>query len=154
MSQKTRPDSDKQLDKFRVLYELAIAMTADRGLEENLQLIADETRQLLDTETAYIALREDGEGDIYMHTLSGIREDAFKEIRLPLGKGLGGLVAKTKRGYIIDDYLTDSNFTRAVDAVVAAEGLVSGMAVPITNGTEEYRDTLCVQQDADGICAG
>ncbi len=159
LSERVTLDSDKQLDKFRVLYELAIAMTADRGLEENLQLIADETRQLLDTETAYIALREGGEGDIYMHTLSGIREDAFKEIRLPLGKGLGGLVAETKRGYIIDDYLTDSNFTRAVDAVVAAEGLVSGMAVPIQMGQKNLgilyvfnrRRTAFAQADLDTL---
>jgi len=130
----TGTDSDKQLGIFRVLYELAIAMTADRGLEENLQLIADESRQLLDTDTSYIALRDQAAGDIFVYTVSGITTPAFSRIRLPMGKGLGGLVAVTKRGYVIEDYLTDPNIPRAVDEIVAEEGLVSGMAVPIQMG--------------------
>lgn len=131
---KAGTDSDKQLRIFRVLYELAIAMTADRGLDENLQLIGNESRQLLDTNTSFIALRDESAGDIFMHTVSGIRTPAFSTIRLPMGKGLGGLVVETKRGYIIEDYLNDPNITRAVDDIVAEEGLISGMAVPIQMG--------------------
>lgn len=152
-------DSDKQLVTFRVLYELAIAMTADRGLDENLKLIADESRKLLNTDTSYIALRDEITGDIFMHTVSGIKVGAFKAIRLPLGKGLGGLVAETKRGYIIDDYLTDPNIPRAVDEIVAAEGLVSGMAVPIQMGQKNLgilyvfnrRRTAFAQSDLDTL---
>lgn len=152
-------ESDKQPGKFRVLYELAIAMTADRGLEENLQLIADVSRQLLDTETSYIALRDEVAGDIFMHTVSGIKVEAFKEIRLPLGKGLGGLVAETKRGFIVEDYFTDPNIPRAVDGIVAEEGLVSGMAVPIQMGRKNLgilyvfnrRRTAFAQSDLDTL---
>jgi PAS domain S-box-containing protein len=127
-------ESEKQLRAFRILYELAIAMTADHGLDENLQLIADKSRELLDTDTAFIALRDEARDTILMHTVSGIRTNGFERIRLRMGKGLGGLVAKTKRGYIIEDYLTDTNISRAVDDTVAREGLVSGIAVPIQIG--------------------
>ncbi len=133
-SRRIDKDSDIRLRKFQVLYDLAIGMTADRSLDENLKVVADKTRELLGTETSYIALTEEPSASVRMHTVSGIRTDAFKTIRLPFGVGLGGLVAKTKRGYIIEDYLTDPNISRAVDEIVAEEGLVSGMAAPMQMG--------------------
>ncbi len=125
---------DKRQRTFQVLYELAVAMTGDRSLSENLQLVVDRSRELLGAETAYVALCDEESNTVFMHTVSGIRTRAFKEIRLPFGKGLGGLVAKTRRGFIIEDYLTDENITSAVDDIVAAEGIVSGMAAPIQMG--------------------
>ncbi len=52
-------------------------------------------------------------------------------MRIHFGEGLGGLVAKTGKGYIIEDYFTDKNLTRPLHKIVADEGLVSGMAAPI-----------------------
>ena len=125
-----------ELRKFQVLYELAIAMTADRSLDDILQLVVEKSRELLATDTAYVALRDLERGDVYMHTLSGIRTDAFKKMRLPFGKGLGGMVAKNRKGYIIEDYLANRNIEHVVDRIVAEEGTVSGMAVPLQMGEQ------------------
>ena len=122
--------------KFQVLYELAIAMTGEHSLDENLRMVVDKCRALLGADTAYIALRDTERGDVYMHTLSGVRTEAFKKMRLPFGKGLGGLVAETRQGYIIDDYFNQPELVRVVDPVVRDEGVVSGMAAPIQMGRE------------------
>ncbi|MBN1106251.1 MAG: PAS domain S-box protein [Deltaproteobacteria bacterium] len=124
-----------ELKKFQVLYELAVAMTGERSLEENLQLVVDRSRDLLGADTSYIALREEAAGDVYMHTLSGIRTEAFRMMRLPYGKGLGGLVAKTRQGLIVEDYFGERKIRHVVDRIVADEGVVSGMAVPIQMGS-------------------
>jgi two-component system, cell cycle sensor histidine kinase and response regulator CckA len=125
---------DKELKKFKILYDLAVVMTAERTLEENLQLVVERSRELLDADTAYIALRDETRGDVYMHTLSGIRTEAFKKMRLPFGKGLGGLVAKTRKGFILEDYLAERKLEHVVDRIVLKEGVISGMAVPIQMG--------------------
>ncbi|MBW2616948.1 MAG: GAF domain-containing protein [Deltaproteobacteria bacterium] len=52
-------------------------------------------------------------------------------MRIPFGEGLGGLVAKTGKGYIIEDYFTNKELMRPLHKIVADEGLVSGMAAPI-----------------------
>lgn len=120
---------------FKVLYDLAICMTADRSLEDTLQLVVTNARGLLSADTSYIALRSNGE--VRMHTLSGIRTEAFMNMKVPYGAGLGGLVAKSRRGYIVRNYFTDPNIpTRVVDDVVSTEGLISGMAAPIQMGEE------------------
>jgi len=128
----------RELKKLRVLYDLAIAMTADRTLEENLQMIVDKSRELLETDTAYIALRDKTRGDVYMHSLSGIRTEAFKKMRIPFGKGLGGMVATTRRGIIVEDYFGEKKIAHVVDAIVAEEGVSSGMAVPVQIGRVNF----------------
>jgi PAS domain S-box-containing protein len=124
-------EPQKQLRKFQVLYDLATAMTTERSLNDNLQLVVEESRELLDADTSYIALRDESRDDVFMHSFSGIRTEGFKKVRIPFGEGLGGLVAKTGKGYIIEDYFTDKNLTRPLHKIVDDEGLVSGMAAPI-----------------------
>ena len=122
-----------QLFKFKVLYELALNMQ-EKTLEENLRYIVEKARELLNADTAYIGLCDDDYKEMYMHTLSGINTDAFKLMRLPYGKGLGGLVMQTHKGYVVEDYFNDPQITHAVDKIVADEGLVSGMAAPVQAG--------------------
>ncbi|MEA1935341.1 MAG: histidine kinase dimerization/phosphoacceptor domain -containing protein, partial [Thermodesulfobacteriota bacterium] len=148
-----------EIKKFGILYDLAIAMTADRSLNENLQLSVDKTRNLLGTDTSYIALRDDIRGDVYMHSLSGIRTEAFKKMRLPFGKGLGGLIAETRQGYIIEDYFTEKNIKHVVDNIVTEEGVISGMGVPIQMGYDNIgvlyvfnrKKTVFSQSDLDTL---
>ncbi|MBN2123600.1 MAG: response regulator [Deltaproteobacteria bacterium] len=150
---------ERELKKFHTLYDVAIAMTADRTLEENLRLVVDRSRELLQADTAYIALRDEDRGDVFMHTLSGIRTEAFKKMRLPFGRGLGGLVAKTRRGYIVEDYFGEKGINHIVDRIVADEGVISGMAVPVQMGEENFgvlyifnrRRTRFIQSDLDTL---
>lgn len=121
-----------ELTKFRALYEVAVAMTANRSLDENLSLVVEKSKDLLQGDTSYIALRDEEQGHVYMHTLAGIRTDAFKKLKIPLGKGLGGRVADSGTGLIVDDYFKET--APLLHDVVRKEGLISGVAVPIQMG--------------------
>lgn len=127
-------NKEKELNKFRVLYDLAVAMTAENTLEENLTLVVEKSRELMGTETAFIALRDEQQGYVYMHTTSGVLTDGIKNLRLPFGVGVGGLVAESGKGIIIDNYLGSPEISHEVDIPVSEEGLISGMAVPIQMG--------------------
>ncbi len=122
----------EELEKFQALYDLAVAMTGERSLDENLSLLVDKSKVLLAADTAYVALRDEESGDVYMHTLSGIRTEAFKSMRLPFGAGLGGKVAITGKGYIVEDYFQE--IEPVVHDLVRAEGVISGIAVPVQIG--------------------
>ena len=128
---KTEMKLAKELNKFKVFYDLTLEMSAEKSLEENFTFIVDKSRELLDADTSYIALLDEKDQDVRMHTLSGIRTEAFKQMHLPLGKGLYGLVMETHQRYIIDDYFKNRDIKHVVDQIIADEGLVSGMAVPI-----------------------
>jgi len=125
-------DLGRELEKFRALYEVATAMTSERSVEENLDLLLDKVRLLLGTDSSYIAMTNEQEGCVVMHTLSGINTDAFKRMKIPLGAGLGGRVAQTRKGIIVEDYFKETD--PGLHDVVRGEGLVSGMGVPIQVG--------------------
>lgn len=129
---KAESDLAAELKKFRALYDLAVALTAEHNLDENLSLVVEHSRRLLSADTSYIALRDETAGDVYMHTFSGITTEAFMKIRIPFGKGLGGIVAKTGKGHIVRDYFEEID--PLLHDVVRAEGVVSGLAVPIQSG--------------------
>ncbi|MDQ7782749.1 MAG: PAS domain S-box protein [Desulfomonilaceae bacterium] len=128
----TEAELAAELKKFRALYDVAVAMTAERSLDENLSLVVDKSRELLGGDTSYIALRDEEREEVYMRTLSGIRTEAFKNMRIPIGAGLGGRVALSGKGVIVEDYFQEVG--PLLHTVVRAEGLISGIAVPIQVG--------------------
>jgi two-component system, cell cycle sensor histidine kinase and response regulator CckA len=135
MSQEKGPGTmEKQLHKFKVMYDLALNMSSEKSLDENLTYIVEQSRALLNADTAYIALADDERKEVYMNTLSGIRTEAFRQLRIPFGMGLGGKVMTTRQGYIVKDYLKDREITHIIDPIIQEEGVSSGMAVPIQFG--------------------
>jgi len=121
----------KEVDKFRALYDLALNMSAERSLDENLNFIVQKSRELMTTDAAYIALIDESMSCLVMHTLSGIRAESFKNMHVPMDQGLGGLILKTREGRIIDNYFSNDEITYADKQAVLDEGLASTMAVPI-----------------------
>jgi PAS domain S-box-containing protein len=130
-------DLENELMKFRALYDLALAMHSDRSLDEYLQHIVDKCREILRSEISYIALHDEARDDFYKHTFSGIRTEAFRNLRLPSGRGSGGLISRMRQGYIVNDYLTEQSFDRKDEQIISDEGIISGMAVPIQMGTKD-----------------
>ena len=124
-------DLEKELIKFRGLYDLAIAMTSDQSMDDTLQLIVDKCREILHADISYIAMQDESRGDFFKHTSSGIRTEAFRQLRLPPGMGLAGLVTGTGQGRIVEDYLGETEPQQGLRKIAAAEGMISGMAAPV-----------------------
>ncbi|MDD2702792.1 MAG: PAS domain S-box protein [Candidatus Omnitrophica bacterium] len=127
-----------ELNKFKVLCDLAVNMSAVKPLDENLAFIVERSRGLFNADTSFIALLDDESKGIKMHVFSGIRTEEFKQMRLLSGKGLGGLVMQERKGYIVENYFTDTRILHAENPLVAGEGIVSGMAVPIQSGEKNF----------------
>ena len=124
----------RELEKFRVLYDLAVAMTADHSLDDNLSQLAAICRRLLGVEAAFIALRDEDRGAFCMHVSAGIRSTPMQELCIPCGHGLAGLVSRARRGRIVPNYAKLEGLDPDLKAAFAAEGLISGMGVPIQMG--------------------
>jgi len=128
-----REDLETELRKLRLLYELAVAMTAEHTLDENLGLLVEQSRAMLEADKAFIALRDSPERDLHMHAYSGIVTEEFKRLRIPDGVGLGGKVAETGQLSVVQDYFAEVG--PAFHDIAKAEGLMSGIAVPVKIGS-------------------
>lgn len=123
-----------ELKKFRALYDVAMSMSAQLSMDENLNLLVEKSRRIVGADTAYVALKDRDKQEIYMRALSGVVTERFRNLRMPVGVGLGGMVAETRKGRIVEDYFAEVG--PELHHVVAGEGLVSGIAVPIQMGQE------------------
>ncbi len=101
-----------------------------------LRAIVHRARTLLGADVAYLTLNDDARGDTYMRVTDGSVSARFQRLRLPLGAGLGGLVAQTGTPYVTADYANDERFrhTGEIDAGVREEGLVAILGVPLRLG--------------------
>lgn len=108
-----------------------LASVADpRGV---LDAIVRRARSLLGTDVAYLTLFDAERGDTFMRATAGSVSARFQALRLPLGAGLGGLVAQTRRPYWTADYPADERYdhTADIDGAVHEEGLVAICGTPL-----------------------
>ena len=131
---KTPPLPDEELRKFQTLYDLAVAMTGDKTLDENLELVVKKTSELFYADGSYIFLRDEQRSEVYMHSYAGIETSGMQNLRLPFGKGIGGEVALTRKGMIVEEYSSDKRIDRTPEKFAAEEGIVALLAVPLQMG--------------------
>ena len=120
--------------QLAALYASASDLSSLRDLEQVLQAIVSRARELLASDAAYLTLSDDARGATYMRVTEGIETQAFKEVLIPFGAGLGGLVASTVTPYATADYAADARFEHVIDAAVTGEGLVAILGVPLRLG--------------------
>ncbi|GAB2679504.1 helix-turn-helix domain-containing protein [Thalassiella azotivora] len=119
--------------ELSALVDTARELASVRDTHGVLDAIVRRARALLGTDVAYLTLYDPDVGDTFMRATDGSVSARFQAVRLPLGSGLGGLVAQTRRPYWTSDYLADSRFqhTRDIDGAVGDEALVAICGVPL-----------------------
>lgn len=119
--------------ELSALYDTAGDLTAIRDVDTILAAIVRRARQLLNADMTYLSLNDETEGASYMKVTDGALTAEFKELRLPLGTGLLGLVAQTGAPYFTEDYLADQRFLHRgyIDEAVAGERIRAILGVPL-----------------------
>ncbi len=120
------------------LFDTAGDLAGLRDLDAVLRAIVHRARTLLGADIAYLTLHDSDRGDTYMRVTDGSVSARFQRLRLPMGAGLGGLVAQTATPYVTGDYLADGRFEHRaeIDAGVGEEGLVAILGVPLRLGEQ------------------
>ncbi|HZJ06549.1 MAG TPA: GAF domain-containing protein [Nocardioidaceae bacterium] len=119
--------------ELSALYETANDLTAIRDVDAILAAIVRRARQLLHADMTYLSLNDEDEGASYMKVTDGSVSAEFRNLRLPLGTGLLGLVAQTGAPYYTDDYQADARFVHRnyIDHAVEDENMRAILGVPL-----------------------
>jgi GAF domain-containing protein len=123
--------------ELAALFDTAGDLAALRSVDDVLTAIVRRARQLLGTDVSYLTLNDDVRGDTYMRVADGSVSARFQALRLPMGAGLGGLVAQTAAPYATASYFADPRFqhTDDINGGVREEGLVAILGVPLVRGS-------------------
>ncbi|GAB2670979.1 helix-turn-helix domain-containing protein [Kribbella swartbergensis] len=125
--------SKKREAELSALVDVARELASARDPGGVLDTIVHRARTLIGTDVSYLTLYDPARGDTYMRATDGSVSAAFQQLRLPLGAGLGGLVAETHKPYWTADYPSDRRFrhTSPIDNAVGEEGLVAILGTPL-----------------------
>lgn len=131
-----REIGQRRESELSALFDTVADLAELKELDDVLEAIVRRARTLLACDVSYLSLNDDEAGETYMRITQGIHTEEFRNVRLPFGAGLGGLVAQTARPYATDDYFADERFRhlRGIDHAVAGEEIRSIMGVPLLIG--------------------
>lgn len=123
--------------ELSALVETVADLATLHDLDAVLEAIVRRARKQLGTDVTYMTLQDAERGDTYMRVTDGSVSARFQRLRLPMGGGLGGLVAQTATPYWTADYAQDARFRHLteIDTAVAEEGIVAILGVPVRLGS-------------------
>lgn len=118
---------------LNTLSECAVDLTDLRDQQMVLQGIVRRTRSLLGTDMAYLSLNDLARGETHIEITDGVRTEAYRTIRMPLGTGVLGAVAAGGTDVQTRDYLRDlsMNHLPEIDDIVRGEGVRAIHGCPV-----------------------
>ncbi|MEJ2715554.1 MAG: GAF domain-containing protein, partial [Deltaproteobacteria bacterium] len=114
------PDKKTLLDaaKLNLLFNASKALASTTDLDQLLDVIVTEVRNVIDCEGAGLALYDEARDDLYWRTVQdpqSLLSSARDEIRVPKDKGVGGWVFRTGKPALVHDYNNDPRAYSTVD---------------------------------------
>jgi len=110
-------ESDKKQNEFAILQEVAKTLTSTLDLKEVLNKIMELIAEIFpnsDYAGSLLMLDEEKE-ELYFAVAVGEASQKLKDVRLKLGEGIAGWVAKNGQALITEDAYQDPRFARWVD---------------------------------------
>lgn len=99
-------------------------------LDELLHLIMVNVSEAVKAEASSVFLVDDKTNDLYIRTATGEKEEVVKTIRVPLGEGIAGWVAKEGQPLLIADAEQDPRFKKSISDAIGFT-TKSVMCVPL-----------------------
>ncbi len=101
-------------NKLTALLDVASAMTYERDFDRLLDLILGEAIRVVDAERGSLYIADHQKNELWSKIAQGLVEET-KIIRMPIGRGIAGLVARTGEVLNIPDAYKDSRFNQEFD---------------------------------------
>jgi len=84
-------------------------------IQDLLESIMSSAKLVLRTEGSSLMLIDEKTNELFFNIITGEKEKELREIRVPIGKGIAGLVAQDKKPIIVNDAQLDDRVYKAVD---------------------------------------
>lgn len=127
---------ERQTAHMTALYQAAQAMTSNLALHEVLGQILNSATEVVEAQGASLFLvNHDMESELIVVAAVGHRADELIGLRVPLGEGLAGWVAREAESQLVINSAEDPRFYRAVDQQTGMS-TQSLIAVPLVHGDQ------------------
>ena len=121
---------DKKARKLTAIFEISKALNEENDPGVLFQLIVDRATELMGASSGSVIRTDPDSETLFIEAERGLGPDVKNVLRLKLGEGITGWVAKEGVPLLVPDVRTDPRYVQANPAVL------SEMAVPVKWGSE------------------
>lgn len=139
-------DDPRQVRNLNALLEVSKALASAFRLDDLLLLIVEKTTEVMEADRSSLFLYDEQTSEIWTKIAQGV---TLKEIRLPVGVGIAGDVAKTRKGANIPDAYEDSRFNPGFDKKTGYRTR-SVLCLPMMNSEGKLVGVVQVLNKKDG----
>ncbi|MFQ5961776.1 MAG: HD domain-containing phosphohydrolase [Candidatus Methylomirabilales bacterium] len=108
-------ESAKRVKQSSTLMELSAILNSTLQISEVLRLAVEAATRLMECEVGSLLLLNEQCDELVFEVALGERGGEVKQVRLKVGEGIAGWVAKTGRPTLVGDVRGDPRFSRRVD---------------------------------------
>lgn len=125
--------SSKRAETLSAVASTAVAIANVLSVSDVFSVAIERARALVQCDLAYLTVFDEATGRSSVRASTGVRSPEFNSAQVPLGFGVGGIVAGARRPFATHDYLTDKSLKHleAPDRTASAEGIRAMAAVPL-----------------------
>jgi len=104
----------RENQRLELLFEMGRLLASKLELEDLLRTVLELAAQIVDAETGSLLMLDEAAQELYFDVALGLGPDAAK-VRLKVGQGIAGAIAKSRRAEIINDVRADSRWSPKMD---------------------------------------
>ncbi|HEY8669857.1 MAG TPA: sensor domain-containing diguanylate cyclase [Terriglobales bacterium] len=121
MSNATGAETARQTQELNIFHDVAKALTSSLDLDSILQTIMEKMAEYFRPDTWSLLMVDEAKSDLYFAIAVGAASEALKNVRLKVGEGIAGHVAKYGEIVIVPDVRTDQRFAKRIDEMTQWE---------------------------------
>jgi len=121
MSHATGAETARQSQELAIFHDVAKALTSSLDLDSILQTILEKMAEYFRPDTWSLLMVDEGKNELYFAIAVGTAAEALKNVRLKVGEGIAGHVAKYGEKLIVPDVAADPRFAKRIDQVTQWE---------------------------------
>jgi diguanylate cyclase (GGDEF)-like protein len=121
MSHATGAETARQTQELHIFHDVAKALTSSLDLDSILQTILEKMAEYFQPDTWSLLMVDEQKAELYFAIAVGQASEALKNVRLKVGEGIAGHVAKFGEKLVVPDVSADKRFTKRIDEITQLE---------------------------------
>src|ERR1700756_1227290 len=115
MPEATGADRKRQSQELNIFHDVAKALTSSLDLDSILQTIMEKMAEYFRPDTWSLLMVDQEHSELYFAIAVGDAAEALKSVRLKVGEGIAGWVAKHGEQLVVPDVEADPRFAKRID---------------------------------------
>src|SRR5579871_2888452 len=111
----------RQSQELTIFHDVAKALTSSLDLDSILQTIMEKMAEYFRPDTWSLLMVDEERDELYFAIAVGDAAQSLKDMRLKVGEGIAGWVARHGEGLVVPDVYNDTRFARRVDEMTKWE---------------------------------